>query len=128
MHERVASRAARSICEGYCIIFSMRTAIILHGMPDRKEYFDPESSAQSNKHWLPWLQRQLIVNDILAQTPELPEPYAPNYAKWCSVFDQFTVDEETMLIGHSCGAGFIVRWLTDNKKKVGKVALVAPFL
>ncbi len=106
----------------------MKTAIILHGMPSREEYFNLESAAQSNKHWLPWIQRQLILKGILAQTPELPEPYEPNYKKWCSVFEQFHIDEETILIGHSCGAGFLVRWLSENKVKVGKVALVAPWV
>jgi predicted alpha/beta hydrolase family esterase len=32
-------------------------------------------------------------------------------------------------VGHSCGGGFLVRWLSENKdKKVGKVVLVAPWL
>ena len=106
----------------------MKTAIILHGMPSKEEYFNAESPAQSNKHWLPWVQRQLILNGILAQTVELPEPYEPNYEKWRSVFEQFHIDEETNLIGHSCGGGFLVRWLSENKIKVGKVALVAPWL
>ena len=106
----------------------MRTAIILHGMPSKEEYFNPESPAQSNKHWLPWIQRKLILKGILAQTIELPEPYEPVYEKWCDVFEQLRVDEETILIGHSCGAGFLVRWLSENRKKVGKVVLVAPFL
>ncbi|MBU1292203.1 alpha/beta hydrolase [Patescibacteria group bacterium] len=106
----------------------MKTAIILHGMPSKKEYYNPKSSAQSNKHWIPWIQRQLILNDILAQTPELPEPYEPVYEKWASVFNKFQVDENTILIGHSCGAGFLIRWLSENKVKVGKVVLVAPYL
>jgi len=106
----------------------MKNAIILHGMPSRKEYFNPGSQSQSNKHWLPWVQRQLILKGILAQTPELPEPYAPDYHKWLEVFEQFKIGKETLLIGHSCGAGFLVRWLTENTIKVGKVALVAPFI
>ncbi|NTW14966.1 MAG: hypothetical protein HGA38_01195 [Candidatus Moranbacteria bacterium] len=106
----------------------MKSAIILHGMPSKDEYFDPKSPAQSNKHWLPWIQRHLILRGILAQTPEMPDAYAPNYEKWRTLFEQFAIDEETMLIGHSCGAGFLVRWLSENKTKVGKVALVAPWL
>ena len=106
----------------------MKTAVILHGMPSKEEYFDSTSPAQSNKHWLPWIQRQLILNGILAQTIELPEPYTPDYEKWRSVFEQFHTDEETTLIGHSCGGGFLARWLSENKMKVGKVALVAPWL
>jgi predicted alpha/beta hydrolase family esterase len=106
----------------------MKTAIILHGMPSKEEYYNPDSAAQSNKHWLPWLQRQLILADILAQTPELPQPYAPDYDNWRHVFEQFSVDAETVLVGHSCGAGFLVRWLSENKVTVGKVMLVAPWL
>ena len=56
----------------------MKTAIILHGMPSKEEYFDPEGwPAKYDAHWLQWIQRQLIVNGILAQIPELPEPYGP---------------------------------------------------
>ncbi|MBI4359276.1 MAG: alpha/beta hydrolase [Candidatus Nealsonbacteria bacterium] len=106
----------------------MKTALILHGMPSKKEYFDSRSPASSNKHWLPWLQRQLILGGILAQTPELPEPYRPVYDKWRLIFERFKVDQKTILVGHSCGAGFLVKWLSQNKTKVGKVALVAPFL
>ncbi len=106
----------------------MKTAIILHGMPSKEEYFNPKSEAQSNKHWLPWIQRQLILKGVLAQTVELPEPYEPVYEKWAKIFEQFNVDKNTSLIGHSCGAGFLVRWLSENKIRVGQVALVAPFL
>ena len=106
----------------------MKTAIILHGMPSKEEYCDGDRQSQSNSHWLPWLQQRLIVNGILAQTPELPEPYAPDYENWREVFDRFPIDEETVLVGHSCGAGFIVRWLSENEVKVDTVALVAPYL
>lgn len=106
----------------------MKTAIILHGMPSKEEYFDPKIPAQSNRHWLPWIQRQLILRGILAQTPEMPDPYVPDYEKWRTLFERFVIDENTMLIGHSCGAGFLVRWLSENEAKVGKVVLVAPWL
>jgi hypothetical protein len=106
----------------------MKTAIIIHGWSSKEEYFDPKIPSSSNKHWLPWLQKQLILKGILAQTPELPEPYDLVYEKWCSIFERFEITPETMLIGHSAGAGFLVRWLSENKVKVGRVVLVAPFL
>lgn len=74
----------------------MKTAIILHGMPLKEEYYNPESESQSNKHWIPWAQKQLILDNILAQTPEMPEPYYPDYAKWSKVFEQFGVDKDTI--------------------------------
>lgn len=106
----------------------MKSAIILHGMPSKEEYYDLETASPSNSHWIPWLQKQLLSHDILAQTPELPLPFEPVYEDWLAVFNKIQIDEQTILIGHSCGAGFLVRWLTETNIKVGKVALVAPFL
>ena len=106
----------------------MKTAIILHGMPYKEEYFDPQNPSQSNMHWIPWLQQELILRGVLAQTPEFPEPYEPDYKAWKMVFDQFHVDENTILIGHSCGGGFLVRWLSENNINVGQVILAAPWL
>lgn len=106
----------------------MKTAVILHGMPSKEEYYNSESEAQSNKHWLPWIQRRLILKDILAQTPEMPRPFEPVYEEWKRVFEQFPINEETILIGHSCGGGFLVRWLSENRVRVGKIVLVAPWI
>lgn len=106
----------------------MKTALIVHGKPSKEEYYNPESPSPSNRHWLPWLQKQLILNNTLAQTPEMPEPYNPVYSEWCRVMERFAINEETILVGHSCGAGFLVRWLSSNNVKVGKVALVAPWI
>jgi len=106
----------------------MRTAIILHGRPSKEEYFNPDFPSPSDSHWLPWIQRQLILNGIFAETPELPEPYEPDYEKWCRIFNRFNIDKETDLIGHSTGAGFLLRWLSENKIKIRRLTLVAPFL
>lgn len=106
----------------------MKTAIIIHGMPDKEEYFDPTVDSESNCHWLPWIQKKLLDRHVLAQTPEMPDPYEPNYEKWKSVFEQFHLDQETILIGHSCGGGFLVRWLSEHEVKVGQVLLVAPWI
>ncbi len=107
----------------------MKSAIILHGMPSKEEYFNPEGwPSKYSGHWLPWIQRQLIVNGILTQIPEMPSPYEPDYDKWRRVFEYFPVNEDTILVGHSCGGGFLVRWLSERKIKVGKVALVAPWI
>ena len=106
----------------------MKTAIILHGKPSKEGYYKPEREAESNSHWLPWIQHELLLVDCLAQTPEFPEPYNPNYEEWKKVVERFDIDEDTILIGHSRGSAFLIRYLSENKIKVGKVALVAPSL
>lgn len=106
----------------------MKNAIIIHGSCDKDEYFSDKYPSLSNSHWLPWLQKQLLINNILTQTPEMPEAYNPDYKKWSKEFEKFDINNETILIGHSCGAGFLLRWLSENKVKINKLILVAPWL
>ncbi|NMC36016.1 hypothetical protein GYA49_03140 [Candidatus Beckwithbacteria bacterium] len=106
----------------------MKSAVILHGCCDEAEYFSNQYPSSSNSHWIPWLQKQLLINGIFTQTPEMPEPYKPSYEKWCQVFEKFDINEKTILVAHSCGAGFLLRWLSENQACINKLILVAPWL
>ena len=107
----------------------MKNAILLHGKPSKEEYYNPAVPSCSNFHWFPWLQKQLLVRDIQAHTPEVPDAWKPHYPTWQKEFERFEITPETMLVGHSCGGGFLVRWLSEHKDiEVGKVVLVAPSL
>ncbi len=106
----------------------MSSAIIIHGYNDKSEFMDTSRPSASNDHWLPWLQKQLLLNGIETQTPEMPGFYEPNYEKWKNLLNKFNPNENTILVGHSCGGGFLVRWLSESNVKVGKVILVAPWL
>lgn len=107
----------------------MRNAIIIHGLQSEKEFFDTEKPSPSNAQWLPWTQSQLLAKGVLAQTPEMPVPYKPDYEAWKEVFEYFPLSASTILIGHSLGGGFILRWLSEHPSRiVGNVVLVAPWL
>lgn len=107
----------------------MENAIILHGTSSREEYYSEEYPSASNSHWLPWLQKQLIIKDIKTCTPEMFKSYAPDYSLWKTEFEKNEINEKTILVGHSCGGGFLIRWLSEHPNiKVGKVILVAPWL
>jgi predicted alpha/beta hydrolase family esterase len=107
----------------------MKNAIILHGMPSRQEYYNPEMPSMSNAHWLPWLQGQLLKKDIAAATPEIPFAFNPEWDVWVREVERYEIGTETILVGHSAGGGFWVKYLSINKNlKVGKVILVAPWL
>lgn len=106
----------------------MRRAVIVHGMPSEEEYLDPNQDSPSNAHWLPWLQSQLCSHGVLAQTPEMPLPYRPDLIKWRKEFAGLSVGPETVLVGHSFGAGFLLSWLSQSEITVRKLVLVAPWL
>ncbi len=105
-------------------------AIILHGTCYENEYRSPEFPSLSNSHWLPWLQKQLLIEGWEAHTPEVYEAYKPTYEKWLIELERYLpLNEQMILVGYSCGAGFLVRYLSENPEiRVGKVILVAPWL
>lgn len=111
------------------IIFSkMKNSILVHGTCSKEEYFSNEYPSLSNSHWFPWLQKQLLIKNNFCQTPEMPEAHIPNYEKWKKEFERFDINKDTDLVGHSCGGGFLVRWLSENRISIGKLVLVAPWL
>lgn len=107
----------------------MRNAIILHGGPSKEEYYDPNMPSVSNAHWFPWLQGQLLKHEITAATPEVPHSFDRNWKVWNKEVERFDITPETILVGHSTGAGFFIKYLSIHPEiKVGKVVLVAPWL
>ena len=104
-----------------------KKCIIIHGCPsDVEKAMDPKRRTY-DKHWIPWTKKQLIANGIETETPLMPSPWYPDYEKFKAEFEKYNVDENTILIGHSCGCAFLVRWLGETKKKIFKLILVAPW-
>jgi len=106
----------------------MKKAILIHGWGDKEEFYNPNRPTASNSHWFPWLSKQLMIRDIHTVAIEMPNSFYPEYDVWKKELERFELDEDTILIGHSCGGGFIVRYLSENNIKVGKVVLVAPWI
>lgn len=101
--------------------------IIVHGCPSKKG-FEKENPTY-NKHWMPWLKKELEKNNVTAKRPMLSNPWKPDYTLWkkeFSIYEKF-IDKNTILIGHSCGTVFLTRWLAETKKEILKLILVAPW-
>jgi predicted alpha/beta hydrolase family esterase len=107
----------------------MKQALIFHGTCDKEEYYSDNYPSLSNSHWTPWLQKQLLIAGWESHAPEVFEAYAPTYRKWLGELERYTVDSDTVLVGHSCGGGFLLRWMHENSNvEFKKVILVAPWL
>lgn len=101
--------------------------IIIHGCPsDEEKAMNPEKRTY-DKHWIQWTKKELESQGITTLSPLMPEPWRPDYSNYKRFFDKFPVNEETVLVGHSCGCAFLVRWLGETKKKIRKLILVAPW-
>lgn len=93
--------------------------IIVHGA-----YGYPE------ENWFSWLKNQLTEIGIHCQVPQLPTPQEQTLNNWINVFNNFCkslITAETILIGHSLGAAFILRWLERYEIELETVILVGAF-
>jgi len=106
----------------------MKKAIIIHGYFTYENVMDPNKNTPSNHQWIPWLSKQIYIRDIFPIAIEMPRPWFPNYDDWKHELDRFELDENTILIGHSYGGGFLVRYLSENNVQLNKVILVAPYM
>ncbi|VVB73668.1 Serine hydrolase [uncultured archaeon] len=101
--------------------------IVIHGCPsDEEKGMDPKTRTY-DKHWIPWIKKELLSRGIKIDAPLMPEPWKPDYDAYKEEFAKYEVNEDTVLIGHSCGCAFLVRWLGETKRRIRKLVLVAPW-
>jgi predicted alpha/beta hydrolase family esterase len=100
--------------------------IIVHGS-NSTEKGAKTGRPENQRHWKPWIKKQLESKGIEVSNELYPQDWLPNYKKWKEVFDKNNINEETTLIGHSSGCAFLVRWLGESKQKISKLILVAPW-
>ena len=83
--------------------------IIIHGS-NSTEAGSKKGLPENERHWKPWLKEELKKRGIKVSNKLYPEDWEPNYKKWKEIFEKNEIDENTILIGHSAGGGFLVRW------------------
>lgn len=108
----------------------MKNAIIIHGISESREEF-LEQKYPEIKSWKEWLQFELNHIDILTQMPIMPNRYIGGikYKEWEHIFKQFEITPETILIGHSAGGGFLLKYLSKNPEiHFKQLVLVAPWI
>jgi len=57
----------------------------------------------------------------------MPHPWCPIYEEYKKEFEKLDINENSILVGTSCGASFLVRWLGETDRKINKLILVAPW-
>ncbi len=101
--------------------------IIIHGSSQKEKEHLSKGLPQANKrNWLPWIKKELEKKGIKCETPLMPAGWAPKYNEWKKELEKLKIDENSVLIGHSAGGAFLVRWLGETKKKIRKLILVSP--
>lgn len=98
-----------------------KTALIIHGA-----YGNPA------ENWFPWLREQLEALGYEVVTPPLPTPKHQHLEMWLERVEEYRQewgDENTIFIGHSIGAAFVLRLLMSHTGEPIRAAfLVAGFI
>lgn len=101
--------------------------VIVHGSNStEKDAKSKKWGPENLRHWKPWLKKELEEKGIKVSNELYPKDWLPDYGEWKRVFEKNRIDEHSILIGHSAGTAFLLRWLSESKKKVSKLILVAP--
>ncbi len=81
-----------------------------------------------NGNWFPWLKKELEERGHTVIVPTLPSSGHPNLVAWMQSAKQSmnSVDENTILIGHSLGGTLALRILEQLSCTVRACFLVAP--
>lgn len=98
--------------------------IIIHGCPSSAESIMNLADRTFDKHWIPWLREQLTQRGIKTDTPLMPTPWQPVYREWKREIEELPVTENMILIGHSCAAAFLTKWLGETNRAVKKLIFV----
>ena len=101
-------------------ILNKMKVVVVHGISE-------DEGDNPRGHWMPWLKEKLKKKSIECFIPLMPEPWNPKYEEWKKKFGNLKINEEDILVGHSGGCAFLVRWLGETKKKIKKLILVAPW-
>lgn len=100
--------------------------IIVHGSPREDKTKEKDYIKDSEKGWLGWIKNELKKRDINCKNPQMPTPWSPKYSEWKKEFEKIKLNESSVLIGHSAGGAFLVRYLDETNQKIKKLILVSP--
>jgi predicted alpha/beta hydrolase family esterase len=94
----------------------MTEVFLIHGA-----YGNPE------ENWFPWLKKELEKLDCWVYAPKFPTPEKQSLENWRKVLERYEqhINGDTIFIGHSAGAAFILSVLETLRQPVKASFLVA---
>ncbi len=100
------------------MVENLEKAFIFHG-----------TGAGKYDHWFPSIAQKLKEEGVDVFRPEFPTPKGQNLKNWLHVLEdqEMEIDEETVLIGHSTGAVFILDLLDERELDIEAAFLISGF-
>jgi pimeloyl-ACP methyl ester carboxylesterase len=105
--------------------------VLCHGVMGPEEDWNIRAYNQTKK-WKDWLQFYTeFEHDVITQKPYFPHAHVllMKYDEWEKIMDHQDINSDTVLVGHSAGGGFVLKYLALHPElRVRQVVLVAPWI
>lgn len=79
------------------------------------------SFGNPHENWMPWLVEECNKLGVEFLTPTFPTPEHQKYKDWKRILDIYKefgcFSEDTVFIGHSCGAVFLAKYIIEEEMK-----------
>ncbi len=107
---------------------NISNVVLVHGSNpnDREKMKSGNLLPQNERGWLGWIKKELEERGIDCICPLMPRNWAPTYSEWKEEFEKIKIDGDSVLVGWSTGAAFLIRWLGEFEINVNRLILVAP--
>ncbi len=93
-----------------------------------KVYIVHGYTASADKHWFPWLAQELAKIGVECYRLNMPDSSSPNPDKWLRHLEEHvTIDDETIVVGHSLGCITWLNFLARNFLKPKAAIFVSGF-
>ncbi len=86
----------------------------------------PSCNPSNEGNWMGWTKKELEKKNYEVYAPQITKVWEAPYSEWKKVIDAIGVDENTTLVGLSAGGAAVTRYITEGKKKIKKLILIAP--
>lgn len=100
--------------------------VILHGWFNGDVAGIPEYLPDSEKNWMGWTKKELEKRGYTVVSPFIRFGFQSEYEDWKREIEKIPINENTTLVGWSSGGAFWVRWLSETKRSIKKLVLLAP--
>jgi predicted alpha/beta hydrolase family esterase len=84
------------------------------------------------ENWFPWLENKLsVTNEVECIIPTFPTPDKQEFVYWEELLNYYhkigKINDDSIIIGHSCGSVFATKYLTKYNIKVKALITVAGY-
>ena len=104
----------------------MKKIILLYGKFSKEIAVLPECNPNDERNWMGWTKKQLVNRGYPVICPIVPRVWEAPYSEWKKVLDESGIDGNTVLVGLSAGGAACIRYISEEKKSIKKLILIAP--